>query len=57
MELFWRNAQGLGAQHSLGPGDSIHIHERHASDGPVAARFEGVPFEPAAGAWAGAVGR
>jgi Uma2 family endonuclease len=54
-DLFCRNAQGLWVLHPLGPGDSIHIHEPHAIDWPVAALFEGVPFEPAAGA--AAVGR
>jgi len=49
-ELFCRNAQGLWVLHPLGPGDSIHIQEPHGFHWPVAALFEGVPFEPAAGA-------
>lgn len=49
-ELFCRNAQGLWVLHPLGPGDSIRIEEPHQIDWPVAALFEGVPFEPAAGA-------
>jgi Uma2 family endonuclease len=49
-ELFCRNAQGLWVLHPLGPGDSIRIQEPHAFDWPVAALFEGVPFDPPAGA-------
>jgi len=49
-ELFCRNPQGLWVLHPLMSGDSLRIEQPHALTRPVAAMFEGVPFDPAAGA-------
>lgn len=49
-ELFCRNPQGLWVLHPLMSGDSIRIEQPHSFTWPVAAMFEGVPFDPAAGA-------
>jgi len=49
-ELFCRNPQGLWVLHPLMSRDSIRFEHPHTRTWPVAAMFEGVPFDPAVGA-------
>ena len=49
-DLFCRNAQGLWVLHPLTIADSIQVELPHAFTWPVAALFEGVPFDPPGGA-------